>query len=355
MPSQIDHNVLLATAHIQTTLKLVPCIIGPKEAWAPWMRGGLEAEMAKIPKPSTTSPHSRLLESLDVMFPHHYSGGMSVDTLCFHAVHADDPLIMGPEYVDMLPDAYPEISGDNHWWESPPPSVSLRVNPPPSSSTVPLEVEKGSSKQPDGLLHHRVKLVVRIPPVAHGHNDVMKGLKSKNLEQGSDVKNSRGKKWAAREENQALLPKKHKKRKSSYLSQKYKEDDLQMGQSMHLSLKGKGKGKADVPTELEGSEHLEGSELLEETEDAKVCDVCKSHGSSCQWPTETGASGSQNESLQHKVNEQTQIIHEFTEWKKKMENMWAAENKEKKVLLSRIANLELQVACLKAKIPPVPE
>lgn len=42
---QISENVLLATARIQAALELIPHIVGPKEAWVPWMRDNLEAEV----------------------------------------------------------------------------------------------------------------------------------------------------------------------------------------------------------------------------------------------------------------------------------------------------------------------
>lgn len=43
-PHEIDEKVLIATARVQAALAVVPRIVGPKEAWGPWMRDGLKTE-----------------------------------------------------------------------------------------------------------------------------------------------------------------------------------------------------------------------------------------------------------------------------------------------------------------------
>jgi len=42
---KIDEAVLLAMARIQAALELVPHLVGPTEAWVPWMRDQLQTEV----------------------------------------------------------------------------------------------------------------------------------------------------------------------------------------------------------------------------------------------------------------------------------------------------------------------
>ena len=119
-PHKIDEKVLIATAHLQAALTVVPRIIGPKDAWGPWMWDGLKAEQVctvfcvedksrlmslhsqgGIAKASMTSPHPKLLGSLKVMLARHYRSGMTVDTHSFNEVPASDQSVTGPEYVDI--------------------------------------------------------------------------------------------------------------------------------------------------------------------------------------------------------------------------------------------------------------
>ena len=80
-----------------------------------------------LPSPSEGSPHPRLLGSLRRMLSLHYKGGMTWDTLCFHEVHADDPLVIGPNYVDIHVEALPDLEGDDFWWKVLPPHGELLV------------------------------------------------------------------------------------------------------------------------------------------------------------------------------------------------------------------------------------
>lgn len=45
----IDVDVLLTTARVQAALQVIPRIIGPKEAWAHWMRDNLDGELVSNP------------------------------------------------------------------------------------------------------------------------------------------------------------------------------------------------------------------------------------------------------------------------------------------------------------------
>lgn len=106
---------------------------------------------------------------------------MAIDTLCFDEVCADDPLIQGSEYVKVPVDMLPELKGADFWWNMRPQSgqlvlsgfetlplgihhhiVSLRVNPPPSSSAAPLVEEGISSTQSDRVSHPRLKLRLKL-------------------------------------------------------------------------------------------------------------------------------------------------------------------------------------------------
>ena len=52
----------------------------------------------------------------------HFSGGFGVDTLHFDQIRADDPLVFGPEYVDVPRAALPKIETpwSACWWNKPP-------------------------------------------------------------------------------------------------------------------------------------------------------------------------------------------------------------------------------------------
>ena len=41
---KIDEKVLIVMAYIQATLRIIPCIIGPKENWEPWMHDNLQVK-----------------------------------------------------------------------------------------------------------------------------------------------------------------------------------------------------------------------------------------------------------------------------------------------------------------------
>lgn len=79
---------------------------------------------SEIPKPTAENPHPRLLGSLRAMLTRHYRGGMTMETLSFDKVRADDPSIAGDEdkYVDFPADALPEPTGSGFWWHVLPPS-----------------------------------------------------------------------------------------------------------------------------------------------------------------------------------------------------------------------------------------
>ena len=55
--------------------------------------------------------YPRLLGSLKQVPVHYYTDGLVIDMFHFNDVHADDPLIIGSEYVDMPAHALPELKG----------------------------------------------------------------------------------------------------------------------------------------------------------------------------------------------------------------------------------------------------
>lgn len=57
----------------------------------------------------------------------HYSGGMTMDTLCFDDVRADDPSITDTSYVDVPADALPDLVGTEFWWQEVPPSSEFDI------------------------------------------------------------------------------------------------------------------------------------------------------------------------------------------------------------------------------------
>ena len=141
-PQQLDDNILLATVRVQAALNVVPRIIGPMEQWGPWMRDKLRSELvshavlriemdivslsscfqSQLPTPSASSPYPRLLGSLRAMLACHYRCGMTLDTLLFDQVRADDPGVTGVEFVDVAAEALPPLKEGTFWWELLPPS-----------------------------------------------------------------------------------------------------------------------------------------------------------------------------------------------------------------------------------------
>ncbi|KAG9309162.1 hypothetical protein JVU11DRAFT_10872 [Chiua virens] len=128
-------EILLAVGRVKAVLEVIPRIEGPKDIWMPWLRDGLEAELRRLPSPSPSSPHPRLLGSLDeVLFRHSQLFGL--EALDFEEVSENDPSITGPEYVDVPAQLIPAPNLSDSWWLSPPPLVVLRVNTAyPSSGT----------------------------------------------------------------------------------------------------------------------------------------------------------------------------------------------------------------------------
>lgn len=51
----IEKDVIVATARVRAALGLIPCITGPKEAWAIWMRDNLESDLVSDPSYSSRS------------------------------------------------------------------------------------------------------------------------------------------------------------------------------------------------------------------------------------------------------------------------------------------------------------
>ena len=60
------------------------------------------------------------------MLAHYYADGLTIDAFRFDDVRADDPSIIGSEYVDVPAHALPELKGaDFSWWKGLPPSGGL--------------------------------------------------------------------------------------------------------------------------------------------------------------------------------------------------------------------------------------
>lgn len=111
----------------------------------------------------------------------HYTSGFEADTLCFEEVCQDDPSILGPEYVDLPEDQFPELR-DDLWWKMPPSSgefysgnhlycriitlnhiVSLN-QPTPQAAPLGVVIPESSSQRVPATNLPSVKLKLK-PPV----------------------------------------------------------------------------------------------------------------------------------------------------------------------------------------------
>ncbi|KAF8134209.1 hypothetical protein EV363DRAFT_1160616 [Boletus edulis] len=351
----IEKDVVVAAARVQAALEVVPRIIGPKEAWAMWMRDNLEHDVADLPKPRVGSPHPRLLGSLGAMLLRHYSGGMTVDTLRFDEVSADDPSVTGPEYVDLLVDALPELKGDM-WWKVPPLSANFRISATSSkeSSSGPAEDAAGRKKSSGEPAIRQVEKESNMESQhATGHKSVSRvPLDAKNTGTVPTTKRKKA--------TQAAPPNKKKKVKvrSTRLVPSDEEDEMEIvaGPSTGLSRTAKGKAKAEAPGGPEA---------------AKICDSCRSRGTKCVWPRklETSASANEkrawkfairpprgksarsgNEPQQDAAVDMSQLVSGLRDRLGDMEQKCAGDAEENERLVTRINNLELQVTQLKAKV-----
>ena len=78
----------------------------------------------RIPHPSPTSPHSRLLGSLRRVLINHYCDGMIEEELDFSEIRHSDKLVTGDMYTDIsdsLDHLFPDLGGDL-WWQKLPSS-----------------------------------------------------------------------------------------------------------------------------------------------------------------------------------------------------------------------------------------
>ncbi|KAG8220309.1 hypothetical protein J3R82DRAFT_3506 [Butyriboletus roseoflavus] len=299
MSYKIDDDVMLATAHVYAALQLLPCIAGPRDVWMPWMHANLVAEVVsnstsvfyevdlsitsqkKIK--ATNLPHPKLLGSLQRVLARSYADGLAIEAFRFDEVRADDPSILGSEYVDVPEHALPHLDGAPFsWWNGLPPSVQLIF----IQNTVPSDVESALSKDQAQVSHSWIKLKFMLPARSHNAAGRTNGPKSKVANRPSKAGNAgtaragadpkgKGKRCAA-DEDLAPPPKKKKKSKKSKFIESETEDDIRAG---HPSIQ-------DASVEFEASE---------ETEASKVCNACNSRGSTCVWPSHTEASQSQNE------------------------------------------------------------
>ena len=251
-----------------------------------------------IAKASTTFPHPRLLGSLKVMLARHYRSGMTVDTLSFDEVLANDQSVTGPEYVDVPVDGLPELKGSNFWWQRLPASgesaisgfgavflflflflflfsfllivqnvASLRADPSP---VVPLKVG-GSSKAPEpGPSGMKLKLKLGKPPApaqgtsakidgeSDGHVTMAMGnLASDTGKTGTAGASGtgKGKKRPAKDQDDGARTTKKKK---EVKSKEFVDTDEDVEIVAVGPSKDKGKQR-HVPTPSEGSEEPEAS------------------------------------------------------------------------------------------------
>lgn len=84
----------------------------------------------RIPHPSPTSPHPRLLGSLRRVLLDYYSSGMDED-FDLSSVRDSDDLVTEEEYTDISDslDPLPDLTGDLWWQELPPSGGHLQLNP----------------------------------------------------------------------------------------------------------------------------------------------------------------------------------------------------------------------------------
>ncbi|KIK75811.1 hypothetical protein PAXRUDRAFT_36960 [Paxillus rubicundulus Ve08.2h10] len=300
---KIRDDVLLATARVQAALALVPRMLGPKEAWGPWMFRNLHSEVQELPLPSTSSPHPRLLGSLSHMIVEYFTNSMLINMLSFSNVQEDDHRIVGEKYVSFPTDALPRLQGTNFWWNEPPSSVSLSVLTPSPTSTLPLDMDRGSSKT--RTLASYSGLTLKLPPPARS---VMgKKLESQGVSNTrttgttgmvGKVPNHKGNKRALGDEEPGSSSGRNCKRVKSkvFIEDSDYDSDARPGPPTGSTLKGKTGASvavADRPVEVEDQEALEDKGDKEGDKEAKVCNKCRKHGAECIWSTSTKALGAQ--------------------------------------------------------------
>ncbi|KAF8119136.1 hypothetical protein EV363DRAFT_1306183 [Boletus edulis] len=346
---EIQNEVLLYTGRVQVALQTVPTIVGPKEDWGPWMRDHLASGQSELPKPTANSPHPRLLGSLKAMLGRHYRSGMTLDTLSFDQVRADDPAITGSEYVEVPASSVPRPNGDDNWWLLLPPSASFKAESTEGSS-APVPSASG--------------LEVSRPPSAAGETAGSKEddvpMADSNLSDAGNAGDTgtrvdrKGKKRAQIDDVIHISSPATKRPKNSI--------NVDEGNDSQA-------GPSQTPEAMKAEEQPEAS-----TSASKVCDACKARGSECVWgtvnkkraclPCTSAKTRCKVEGLPDirrprgkgsrsvGVGEKMEILATIKERVARLEKTVEEREEEKQKMVTRISELEEEVKRLKKKKGP---
>ncbi|KAG6370281.1 hypothetical protein JVT61DRAFT_12232 [Boletus reticuloceps] len=388
-PENVDDHAFRVSVRIQAALATIPRLVGPRHAWVSWMRVGIERELLSVEPPSMNSPHPALLGSLRGMLSRYYSSRLNVDVLHFEDLRAEDLAATAPEYVT-LPLPLPELGELDRWWESPPPSVSLKdPSPPPqpsraSDTSVPNEPDAASLKL------NLTKLKKKCALQRHKNDGPSQAGQGEKTTAGGGSSRipevvSTGKKRPAEEEEEEEPRRRGKrtKRRSRKIVVSDDDDDGGDVPSPGPSKRSNPKGKARAATPNPGV-------ASEEPEGSKVCEACRSRGFDCVWPAvDQSTSASQNEKractrcasqktrcyitgvfsirrprgkaaasqpnpLQDTVAKQQQEISEVKEQMKKLATKLVVHEQEKAQLLSSVSALQATVAQMSLKLSSGP-
>ncbi|KAF8119137.1 hypothetical protein EV363DRAFT_1203395 [Boletus edulis] len=341
--------VLLAAARIHAALEIIPQIVQPKEAWQVWMRDNLAHEVFQkgLKQPSEGHPHPRLLGSLRRMLSQHYRSGTTLDTLRFDEVRADDPLVTDPGYLDVHT-ALPKLEGDDFWWNALPPYG----NRPSEHAGSPGIKVYGQD--------HRV-------PFAHKLTETLLEEFSQEVAHASDGRNDdmpTRKREAPKEESEGKCPRKKMKMEVVINSSESRNrGNAQAGPSTSAGVKGK--AKEDVPVTPKGRDAPED------------CSACRSRRLRCTFPAAESSTSRNEKRACHrcatqkiKCTDQVNLNHPVRGKIRPMESEQVNDNagelycqlsdrlmvlegnqrangEDRRKLITRIANLELQVSRLK--------
>ncbi|KAG6378038.1 hypothetical protein JVT61DRAFT_13718 [Boletus reticuloceps] len=297
------------------------------------------------------------------MLSKYYSSRLNVDVLHFEDLRAEDPTVMAPEYVDLLP-PLAELEESDRWWENVPPSVSLK------EPSLPLQAPHTSDMSmpdtpdmPNATERTKTKLMLKLRlPAPTGEA----GRKSKRI---PEVVVSR-KKRPAEEDGPPQRDKRLKRASRRTIISDDDEDVPSPGPSKCSSLKGK--ARVVSPDPVEASEELEGSKvspsflssLFELAVDCDLssastsnkkhaCTMCVSQKTRCYiagvfsiWHPRGKVAMSQHGSLQDLITKQQQEILEVKEQMKKLAKKLVVQEQEKAQLLSSVSTLQATVAQL---------
>ena len=204
------------------------------------------------------------------MLLRHYSGGMTLETLSFDQVSADDPSVTGPEYVVVQADSLPELEGDHAWWKGPPPSgesILSGAQTPSAGSNSDIADFFAPEIAPEGKQEKDAagRSSASTEPAIRSASASATGSGSKistaplNAGNAGTVQTTKRKAYKTRQEEKSPRPKRQRRKaKSKMIISSDEEHEIETGPS--TGAKSKGKGKSQVPREPE------------EPEEPKVCD-----------------------------------------------------------------------------------